>query len=185
MKKIFTKKGTVVSLIALGGIALIVVAFIFLGEPQNQAKQAVDPIEYQLQKMGARKICVNGDPGHSFNTVPWYDAYYEVEDSSTLTHEIKSIAHAEGYTLSEDTEFINDLKGLRRADGSIVTPYGDEKYNDSTDYLTATSNGNTLKIVVYRDASVALYCSGSNYGGHKDTAGGAIIRLNISLPSTR
>lgn len=168
---------TIIVIVALLG-------FIFLPNTTNQAEESLRPMLDQLDALGGKRICYNGDSGRSIsNKSPWYQAYYTVPDAATLAESIKAIAASEGYALKEDSVFINDLKGLSRDDGSLVVPYGDERFNPNSDYLIATDKSNILQVTINRDAAVALYCIDGAYGRQQNTSeGSAIVNLQLSLP---
>lgn len=190
-------RGLAVAGIVIGGVfTLISAAFLIISllaiaalggfHTGNDAESASKPIVSQIDKIGGKKICSNGDGGHGIdNTTPWYDVYYTVPDSAQLTGEVKHIASGAGYTLSVDHATINQLHGLPDSKGVVTEPYGGEKYNPKSDYLMGKNGNKQLSVTINRQTAVALYCGGGQYG-RKQTAdnGIAIIDLSFTIPDT-
>jgi hypothetical protein len=169
-------------------LPLVVVALLALAgcsNAANPAQQEVNQIVEGLKSAHPPQICDNGDSGHSLdNDEPWYDDYIEVDLTPDPLEAIKSSAQRQGFPLEDDTQFINDLKGIARPDGSHDTPYGEEKFNSTSSYLIATRDGTRLQVTVTRSGSVKLFCRDVKpYGKQMSTsAGRTIVRLSISMP---
>lgn len=159
--------------------------FIVLGAWHgNQAQKDFKPIAKQIVSLGGAKLCDNGDGGYGLdNTIPWYQVYYIVPDTTDLTNKVKSIANQQGYQLNSDTSFINQLKGLPDEDGSYSGLYGDEQFNPKSDYLIGQNSNKSLSVTVNRQTSVALYC-GTDYGKKQSTGSNAILDFKLMLPDT-
>jgi len=161
--------------IALGGFLQLIHG--------NQAEKDFRPIANQMIRLGGQKICDNGDSGYGIdNSAPWYQIYYTVPDTPDLTRKVESFIGQQGYQVSTDTNFINQLKGLPDQDGTYTEPYGGEQFNSRSNYLTGQSGNKSLKITINRQTSVPLYCGVSNYGKQRQTGDKAIIDFSLSLP---
>jgi hypothetical protein len=168
----------------VGAAGLIAVGFIFYAiysvsgaGHSNQAQADIQPVLAQMQRLGGKAICDNGDNGYGVdNTEPWYEAYYSMPSSKSLTSKIKNAASSQGYTLTVDSDTIDQLKT-----GDNVS----ERYNPASDYLAGSKGKTLLSVVINRNTSVALNCNTGTYGRSQNTASGAIIDLILTLPSTR
>jgi hypothetical protein len=167
----------------LGAAVLINIAvfYILIGGygHSNHAQADLRPILRQVQNLGGKAICDNGDNGYTLdNNQPWYEAYYTISSTASLTSRIESISASQGYKLKIDSTTISQLK----SDGNY---YGaQQKYNPASDYLVGQKGGAYLNIIINRDTSVALNCSSGTYGRLQNTNGNAIIDFSMSLPST-
>lgn len=150
----------------------------------NDAKKNFQPFIAKMQVAGGKEICDNGDGGFGFdNTQPWYEAYYELPNSPQLTNEIKSDASQFGFPLSENTQLINQLKGIPDNNGDVTDPYGGATFNSKSDYLISHENGDTLTVTINRSTSVPLYCGVGSYGSKKSTGNdSAIVDVYFTLP---
>lgn len=167
-------------------LALLAIAALGGFHTGNDAENASKPIIAQIDNIGGKKICSNGDGGHGIdNTTPWYDAYYTVPDTPQLTVKVKDIASRAGYNLAVDQATINQLHGLPDSNGVITEPYGGEKYNPKSDYLMGNNGDKKLSITINRQTDVALYCGSGQYGRKQAAGNGiAIIDLSFTLPDT-
>jgi len=146
------------------------------GGHNNQAQIDLQPILTQVQNLGGKAICDNGDNGYTLdNTQPWYETYYTIPSTNTLTSKIESISSSRGYTLKIDSDTINELKSGNSGLGI---------YNPASDYLVGQKGGASLNIIINRDTSVALNCSTGTYGRLQNTNDNAIIDFSMTLPST-
>ncbi len=175
---------TAISAAFLGFMIWLIAAF--GGFHGNGAESASKPITVQIEQIGGKKICSNGDSGYGIdNTTPWYQVYYKVPDSSGLTDRIKNIASENGYTLNTDQAAINQLKGLPDKNGDTFQSYGNEKFNPMSNYLKGNNGDKKLSITINRQTSVALYCNSGQYGSEQATSSGqAIVDLDLTLPET-
>lgn len=151
----------------------------------NTAKKDAQPFIAQIQKAGGKELCENGDSGYGIdNTQPWYEAYYEIPNTSQLTNMIKADAAQSSYPLAEDTTLINQLKGIPDKNGDISEPYGGATFNPKSDYLISNENGKILTVTIDRETSVPLYCGISGYGNKKSTGDdNAILDIKFTLPN--
>lgn len=170
-------KRTVLYLLAgFGALVLITVSFVFISlggfGSSNKAQNDLKPILNTLKELGAKKLCDNGDGGHGIdNNAPWYETYYQVNDTPMLESQISSAAKNMGYKLGPDSTSIKQLKG-------------ESGYTNST-YLIGHSNGGELDVrIAHSGDSVSLYCgTGSGYGkAVSPSANEAILDINLSLP---
>lgn len=182
-------KGIAIAGTVIGGLLslpflLFTWLFIVLGGWHgNQAEKDVKPMITEVQELGATKLCDNGDSGYSIdNTTPWYQVYYSVPDSSELTEKINSLAANEGYQLHTNSDLVAQLKGLPDQNGVYSQAYGGEQFSPQSDYLIAHASGKTLKVNVYRQAEVALYCSAKDYGKKESASTNAILDISVTLP---
>lgn len=172
--------------LALAGLFALTGCSVLSSTP-NPAQQQVTQIVNGLKSAHPRQICDNGDDGHGLdNNRPWYEGYIEVDLNPDPLAAIKSSAQGPGFQLQDNTQFINDLKGIARPDGSHDTPYGGERFNSTSSYLIATKDDTELRVTVTRSGSVALYCSDvKTYGKPMSTpTDKAIVKLQISMPPT-
>ena len=90
-----------------------------------------------------------------------------------------SSAQAAGFRLRDDTERIDNLKGL-------PGPRGPDTFNPTSNYLFATRGGASLSVTITRSGTAPLDCwSADTYGKPPPTASPdrAIAHLSINLPS--
>jgi hypothetical protein len=181
--------GTLIgALLMVPGVLLALVFFALGGARANQAEVDFKPIDKQLIELGATKICTNGDNGWGIdNATPWYDIYYQAPDTAGLTDKVSAIATDNGYTLSTNQDFVNQLKGVPDANGDVSAPYGNEQFNPKSDYLKGSKGPNTLTLTINRQASVALYCNSDSikYGEKRDTGSDAILTFSLTLPDNQ
>lgn len=167
--------------VLLGSIfTLILLLFIISGGlsglRSNEAKKDVQPFVSQIQMSGGKKICDTGDNGHDIdNTQPWYEAYYELPNSPSLTSEIKQYAAQAGYPLKKDTYSINQLKS------NNTYGVGTATFNPYSDYLVSNKNGSSLGVTINRKTSVMLPCEGTK-NNKMPTGDKAIIEIYLLLP---
>ncbi|HVX58303.1 MAG TPA: DUF4190 domain-containing protein [Candidatus Saccharimonadales bacterium] len=178
--------GGIFTTISAAFLILMLLAIAALGgfHTGNSAESASKPLATQIESIGGKKICSNGDGGHGIdNTTPWYDVYYTVPDNAHLTGKVKDIASSAGYNLSVDRATINQLQGIPDSNGSITEPYGGEKYNPKSDYLAGHNGDKNLTIKINRQTEVALYCDSGQYGRQQTAGNGvAILELSFTLP---
>ena len=169
----------VVLIYAFWAIAVVGKAIFFGVSHSNQAQYDFQPIASQIESLGGKKLCDNGDAGYGpDNLRPWYQVYYRISDSASLTNSVEAIAAKQGYHLQADTQLISQLQGA----GSAV-PYGNEHFNPKSDYLIGKNGQNTLSVTINRQASVALYCGVEQYGKQVPTGvSDAILNFDLSLP---
>lgn len=175
--------------------AVFTIPFLFLamlfvsfgGLKKNAAESDLQPIMARVEQLGGQKICKNGDNGYSIdNTEPWYHIYYQVPDNANLADEIMSAAAQQGYKLHENTDYINQLKGLPGNTGSVSARASLEGYNPKSNYLIAEESGQNMQVEIVRDDEVALRCDSGKYGRNQATTSNhAIVSLYLGLPSTR
>lgn len=179
--------GGILSLISLALFGLALFLFATLGGFHgNGAEDASKPLTKQLEQIGGKKICSNGDSGYGIdNITPWYDVYYQMPDGPELTSKVKSIAVGQGYQLTMDQDLTNQLKGLPDKDGVTSEPYGGEQFNPKSDYLKGSNGGKDLSITINRQTDVALYCNSGQYGRKQATGNGAILSISLRLPDTQ
>jgi hypothetical protein len=148
----------------------------------NGAQSAAKPFLAKVEQAGGKKICENGDSGYGIdNNRPWYDAYYQIPDSSSLTNKIKNFANQTGYSLGTDKQAISQLQ-----QNSLYALPGDEQFNPSTDYLTGNNGDKTLTVTINRRTSVTLNCSSGQYGRKQATGDtDAILDISFQLPDVK
>jgi Domain of unknown function (DUF4190) len=171
---------------AIFTVPFLLLAWLFIalgGWKGNEAKKAAQPFIAQVQKAGGKKICDNGDSGDGIdNTQPWYEVYYELPNSPSLTSDVKAYAASIGYPLAQDTASINQLKGIPDKNGVTTEPDGGATFNPSADYLISNRNGSSLAITINRKTSVALYCGVGDYGAKRSTGNNAILDIHFTSP---
>lgn len=163
----------------------------------NAAQKELTPIYEQVESIGGKKLCDNGDAGYGIdNTRPWYEAYYSVSDLPDLTSKVKEFAKNEGFDLHEDGLLITRAKGLPDPGTTSWRSVGVE-YSPDSDYLTSKdeqlgdsySEKNELSVRIHRTIASSLNCSNSNkyeYGyEYTPMPGTALVKLTMSLPDTK
>jgi len=134
---------------------------LFKSSTANHAEEVAKPLEVALNKSGATKQCSRGDRGWGGdNTMPWYDAIYEVPGNrETATELLHKAAKESGYVLTqgklppspEDNKFLEDRTSKKSAysdlvDGNIVltiTIYGSHTFTGAGDqFCTVTKRDN-------------------------------------------
>lgn len=194
--------------LAIGGVVIsltfnvIIILFALLanglsgGFRNNEAQDVTKPIEAELQKLGGKKICDNGDSGYSVsNSIPWYEVYYTVPDSKEISMLLEEASKQTDYPLKESQEYARYLENPD--DGYEST------FNRESDYLTSINaededsiyneygesiygeGGDSMAAAVYRNIAVPLYCGVEEYGDKMNTAkDSVIVKLEVSLPET-
>jgi hypothetical protein len=141
------------------------------GGHKNQAQVDLQPMLTQIQKLGGKEICSNGENGYSVDTnQPQYETYYTIPTTAHLTSNIESLALSQGYILNEDSSMKN-----------YITSIGD--YSPTSDYLVGQKSGASLSVIINRNTSVALTCDTGEYSRLQRTDGNAIIDISMTLPS--
>jgi hypothetical protein len=98
MKKTKIKVASIlVILILVAGSYLLLTNF-----TQNRAEEAVKPVQHELVKLGAQKLCENGNSGRGpDNQAPWSQTFYDLpqgKDQAVST--VYKIANENGYNLT-------------------------------------------------------------------------------------
>jgi hypothetical protein len=143
----------------------VTVVTLFHPFASNAAEAESKPFNAALEKDGGAMLCSNGDAGYGpDNLVPWSTVYYLVPESGGVSDDLKRTAAAQGYPLTPTGGAQDDQ-----------TPTADEAF----------ASGERVRIFIYRDADVPLYCSDVEQYGDKHHVGGddAIVEVDITLPS--
>jgi hypothetical protein len=154
-------------IVALGGIGMHGLGS--FGPHSNDATKAAKPIMAQLDQIGGKKICDNGDPGYGIdNWQPWYDVYYRFTDSANLSGQVQEVMRQQGYNVTR----INNQGIYEDVQGYSVQVEGNDWQNGNT----------TLSTTLSRHATVALRCK-DDYNRKEPTGdNGAILKMSFSLP---
>ena len=129
--------------------------------PVGRRKQAV---RYCTRGGGGTELCSNGDAGYGpDNAVPWSTAYYLVPESVAVSDDLRKTAARQRYTVTPTAP--EDPEGPAPAE--------------------SFGSGDRLRISIYRNADVPLYCSDvAHYGDpHHVEGNDAIVEVSIALPS--
>jgi len=136
---------------------------------KNKAESTISPFIANIKSQGGSEICHDGDNGYGgAGTTPWYDAYFTMNDSTSLTSTIKNDAAKLGYPLTTDDDAT--LSGFNGTTNSNQQPV-----KDNSDYLLSNQKAGTLRVQVARDTVVTLYCGDVADGTTKKASGGQVI----------
>ena len=152
---------------------IIWAVFAVLSYSSNPAEQVAKPLEVELVKAGATKICTLDDPGkESDNNEPWYEARLQFDKSVDETAKIIDQA-------ASNNDYV-----LKRGDSPYPSIVWYTDTNKNSDYRELNQGKIRLSISTYSDTSTKpLYCpSGTGLIGD---ANHTAVTLSVSLPSRK
>lgn len=161
-----TRRSKVLFALAAAIVAVIALAAVGLhasigGFATNVAEESAEPLERVIREAGGTEVCADGYNGRApWNDRPWYQVFYEIEDSPDLAATVVEAAERGGYELSE-------LPPDERAFASPSQEFRDPPADP------------TIFLVIVRGDQAS---SGCDAGTRQRTAaaGNAVIALNVA-----
>ena len=135
---------------------------------KNAADAKMKPFEVALDTSDGMRLCGNGDAGYGpDNLIPWSTVYYLVPRAGYVSTTLKKTAAEQDYPLSP-----------------VVSASEDEHSPEPDEALRS---GDRVRISIYRNTDVPLYCDDIERYGDKRHVGSddAIVEVDIELPAHR
>lgn len=130
------------------------------GFAPNIAEESADPLGRAIVAAGGTKVCDGGYNGLApWNDRPWYQVFYEIEDSPDLAATITNAAAREGYILTEPPP----------AERAFAPP--------SEEFRNSAANP-SVEVVVMRGDQAASGCD-SGTRQQEAASGNAVIALML------